>query len=81
MTMSDPRLADLALLSLAAMRARRRQQVPDWPSTHGLAALLEAARALPEREPWSLPSVKDGSGLARLLEEARQRQQEGAGGA
>ena len=33
MTMSDPRLADLALLSLAAVRARRRQQVPDWPNT------------------------------------------------
>ena len=35
------------------------------------SALLEAAQAFPQRSPGSLPSVRSGGGLARLLAEAR----------
>ena len=74
--MADPRLQSVSLLTLAAMRARRRRQMPDWRQSTGLASLLLAARSLPRRDPWSLPSVEDGSGLAGMLAEARQRQKE-----
>ena len=70
---NDPRLAVGEVLYLAAFRLRKRRQhlVPDWRSTVGLSSLLAAAKALPERSPWSLPSVEEGGGLARLLAEAR----------
>ena len=80
MTMSDPRLADLALLTLAAMRARQRPQVPDWRNTVGLCALLDAAKALPKRDPWDLPDLDTTSGLGKMLAEARARRKERADG-
>ena len=60
---------------------RRLRQRPDWRSTGGLSSLLAAANALPRRDPWSLPSVEDGGGLAGLLEEARQWHEERRHGA
>ena len=85
---TDPRLQNTALLTLAAWRIQQRHQAartapPDWRYSEGLAALLEAARHLPRREPWALPSMEDDSGLAGLLREARARQQdrESRGGA
>ena len=81
----DPRLTDVSLLTLAAMRARHRRgsSSMDWRHTEGLCALLEAARqqALPQQGPWELPNLEEHSGLARLLEEARQRQEGGRHGA
>ena len=77
---TDPRLLDTTLLTLAALRARRRQQVPDWPSTVGLSALLDAARSLPRRDPWAVDTLDTTSGLGKLLAEARQAQQERDGG-
>jgi hypothetical protein len=70
----DPRLRDVQLLTLAAYRLqqRRQQQVPDWRQAEGLAALLDAARHLPRREPFDLPAVEECTGMARLLAEARQ---------
>jgi hypothetical protein len=52
----DPRLRDVQLLTLAAYRIqqRRHRHVPDWRTTEGLSALLEAARHLPRREPFAL---------------------------
>jgi hypothetical protein len=68
---SDPRLADMTLLVLAARRCQARHQVPDWRTTEGLAALLQAARSLPTRAPFALPSLEECYGLEKLLAEAR----------
>ena len=81
MSSSDPRLADVSLLVLAAMRARHRRQVPDWREGEGISALLGAAQALPQRAPWDLPALEPRDGLARLLAEARQWHKEDADGA
>jgi hypothetical protein len=77
----DPRLTSTELLALAAFRVHQRRQAartqpPDWRYTEGLASLLEAARALPQRGPWDLPSVEESGGLAGLLADARRRDQE-----
>ena len=77
----DARLADMTVLVLAAKRCQAARQAPDWRQTEGLSALLAAARSLPQRDPWSLPSVEDGGGLAQLLAEARQWDQEQRHGA
>jgi hypothetical protein len=69
----DPRLADMTLLALAAKRRLATRQRPDWRSSVGLASLLAAAKALPRRDdPWAMPDLEPRDGLARLLEEARQ---------
>jgi hypothetical protein len=80
---TDPRLTNTALLTLAAYRLQQRRQhaVPDWRYTEGISSLLEAARRLPRREPWDLPSVEDGGGLAKLLKEARAWEKEHPHGA
>ena len=80
---TDPRLHNISLLTLAAMRVQHRQahQVPDWRHTEGLHALLEAAKALPPRDPLALPDLDPRDGLSRLLIEARQRHGEGQHGA
>jgi hypothetical protein len=67
----DPRLADMTLLALAAKRRHAKRQVPDWRSSVGISQLLEAARSLPKREPFALPSVEECSGMEKLLAEAR----------
>jgi hypothetical protein len=77
----DPRLADLTVLVLAAKRRLAARHVPDWQQTEGLSALLAAARALPQRDPWALPDLEESSGLARLVKEARQWHEEGRHGA
>jgi hypothetical protein len=78
----DSRLADPILLVLAAKRRlAQRQAAPAWLESEGLAALLEAARSLPTREPFALPSVEESGGLAKLLAEARQWQKEDGHGA
>jgi hypothetical protein len=77
----DPRLADPILLVLAAKRRQATRHVPDWRTTEGLSSLLAAARSLPTREPFALPSVEDCTGLARLLAEARQWEKEHPHGA
>ena len=71
----DPRLENVQLLTLAAYRLRQRRLTPqpaDWRNTQGLAALLDAARHLPRREPFDLPDLEECTGMARLLTEARQ---------
>jgi hypothetical protein len=75
---SDPRLQNVQLLTLAAYRLQQRQQraVPDWRTSVGMSSLLEAARHLPRREPWDLPTVDETSGLGKLLAEARQWEKE-----
>jgi hypothetical protein len=80
---TDPRLENSSLLMLAAFRLqqRRQQQVPDWRYTEGLASLLAASKAMPQRDPWDLPALDERSGLGRLLEEARQWQHGGDDGA
>jgi hypothetical protein len=68
----DPRLADVTLLALAAKRRLATRQVDAWQHTEGLAALLEAAKRLPPRDPVAdedLPTT----GIGGLLREARQR--------
>jgi hypothetical protein len=77
----DPRLADMTLLVLAAKRRLATRQTSAWEHTEGLWSLLQAAKALPRRDPWSLPSVEGCDGMARLLAEARQWQKEHAHGA
>ena len=44
-----------------------------WQQTQGLHALLQAAKALPPREPWDLPDLdpEPQTGLGKLLVEAR----------
>jgi hypothetical protein len=77
---TDPRLDNIALLTLAAYRLQQRRQVvprPDWRYSEGLSSLLEAAQALPERDPWDLPSAPNGGSMGRLLEEARQWRRKG----
>ena len=78
----DPRLQSVELLMLAAfrLRARRQHQAPDWRSTVGMSALLEAARAVPKRDPWDMPPVAEHDGLAGLLAEARQWKKDHADG-
>jgi hypothetical protein len=61
----------MTVLALAAKRCQAKQQAPDWRCTEGLAALLQAARSLPTRAPFALPSVEECSGLEKLLAEAR----------
>ena len=51
--------------------------LPPWQDTEGLCALLEAAKRLPPCDPADIPGVFAGApGLAGLLWEARQWQQE-----
>jgi hypothetical protein len=53
-----------------------------WQHTEGLCALLEAARRLPQREPFALPELEE-TGMGRLLREARRalgREEEEKGG-
>jgi hypothetical protein len=84
---TDPRLASVELLTLAAMRVQRKReeactQPPDWRACEGISSLLAAARHLPKREPWEdMPTVDTTSGLGKLLAEARQWQKGGAHGA
>ena len=86
----DPRLADVVFLAVAARRAKAKRQAsgglpPDWEQGVGLASLLEAGRALPQRGQGPtgthLPDLEPQGGLARMLAEARQWQQEVDGGA
>jgi hypothetical protein len=70
----DPRLANETLLILAAKRRQATRQAEAWEHTEGLFALLQAAKRLPQREPWELDDIAD-SGLGRLLKEARLRVQ------
>ena len=78
---TDGRLADRTLLVLAAKRRLATRQAPDWRCTEGISSLLAAAKALPQRDPWSLPTVEGCDGLTRLLQEARQWRKEGEHGA
>jgi hypothetical protein len=86
---ADPRLRDVSLLTLAAMRAQHRRhasggQAQDWLHTEGLHPLLQAATVAEthdatDREP---PGRRAGaSSMARLLAEARRYRQEGDYGA
>jgi hypothetical protein len=61
----------MTVLVLAAKRRQAKRQVPDWRTTEGLAALLQAARSLPTRAPFALPSLEECDGLEKLLAEAR----------
>lgn len=76
----DPRLTDPVLLALAAQRLLHRQAQPpplDWQHTDGLAAILDYARRLPQRDPWDLPGVYEGApGFGHVLWEARRWQEE-----
>ena len=63
-------------------RAEAYEPETGWQHTEGLSALLAAAKALPQRDPWDMPSVEDDrSGLAKLLQEARQWEETHGGGA
>jgi hypothetical protein len=77
----DPRLADPVLLALAAKRCQAKQQAPDWRTTVGLSALLDAAKHLPRRDPWDLTPVDTTSAMGTLLAEARQWEKEQPHGA
>ena len=72
---SDPRFSRYTVLLLAAKRVWRRHRTA-WERTEGLAALLEAARSLPKRDPWDLPDLDTTSGLGKMLAEARAWQKE-----
>src|SRR5215510_3558750 len=70
-------------LASAFMRAGRKLEQyaaaqPDqaWQHNGGLSSLLQAAKALPPREPWDVERVDpaDATGLTKLLLEAKQRQ-------
>jgi hypothetical protein len=76
--MIDPRLASVPLLTLAAFRVqqRRQSQPPDWRYSVGISSLLAAAKALPQRDPWDLPDLEAHDGMARLLKEAREWQED-----
>lgn len=79
---TDPRLQNVALLTLAAFRIQQRRLTvprPHWSTTEGLASLLDAAKALPTRSPWDLPDVDDRSALGRMLAEARRWTQQERG--
>jgi hypothetical protein len=67
----DARLADLTVLVLAAKRCQAKQQVPGWRQSEGLAALLQAAKALPPRGPWELLDLEAAGSMGKLLAEAR----------
>jgi hypothetical protein len=69
----DPRLADPVILALAAKRRQAKRQAPDWRACEGISSLLAAARALPQRGPFTLPDLDECRGLERLLAEARLR--------
>ena len=71
MTPFDPRLRDPSLLRLAALRVVHQQQLPPDlpPAPEGLATLLDYARRHPPPAARDLTSPH--TGLARLLEEAR----------
>jgi hypothetical protein len=52
-----------------------------WERTEGLAALLDAARRLPQRDPWDAGGVEDGDledsgSMGQLLREARREARE-----
>jgi hypothetical protein len=70
MAFTDPRLADPALLRLAAFRLTHGPR-PLLVASEGLAALLDQARHLPQT-PVVLESDRPLRGLALLLHEARQ---------
>jgi len=44
-----------------------------WEHTEGLYSLLEAARHLPQRDPFALPEAESNTGMGKLLKEARRR--------
>lgn len=69
----DPRLQSVEVLTLAAfrLRERRQHQGPDWRTSVGLSALLQAARALPQRDPWDTDGLEDRGSMGQLLKEAR----------
>ena len=75
----DPRLANLTVLVLAAKRRQAARHVLGWERTEGLAALL-AAKPLPTRDdpddPWPMHDGDMGTGLGKMLAEARARQPE-----
>jgi hypothetical protein len=53
-------------------RVETHEPTTRWQHTIGLAALLEAAKQLPPRDPWDLEDLGEApTGLAKLLKEAR----------
>jgi len=64
--MTRSMIARLALLEAA-------NPAQAWHHAEGLAALLEAARRLPQRDPFALPEVESRTGMGTLLKEARRR--------
>jgi hypothetical protein len=77
----DPRLTDTLLLLLAGRRVQHRlaqPPLPDWDKTEGLCALLQAAKLLPQRDPWALPALEPETSFSPLLREARQWREEHA---
>ena len=87
MNYRDPRLADLALLAVAAQRLRYRLEHPQppawWLEGEGISSLIEAGRRLPPRTPEEeAESVYENApGFGGLLWEARQRNKEQGHGA
>jgi hypothetical protein len=62
-------------------RVEAQEPETAWQHTAGLSALLAHAASLPRRGPWDMPDLgEEPSGLAKLLQEARQWQQEREGG-
>jgi hypothetical protein len=47
-----------------------------WEHTCGLWSLLQAARALPPRDPWAMPDLEESGSMGELLRQARQQQEE-----
>jgi hypothetical protein len=72
----DARLANVEFLILAAKRRLATRQIPDWRVSVGISSLLAAAKALPRRDPWSMPALDTTSGMGKLLAEARAWQKE-----
>jgi hypothetical protein len=67
----DPRLANLALLRLAAFRLQHGPPPPpDWEQLEGLSAILDYAKRLPPRDPWDTDGVAE-TGMGKLLREAK----------
>ena len=58
------------LMRVALLEAASPEQA--WEHTRGLAALLEAARRLPHREPFDVTELEE-TGMVKLLKEARRR--------